>query len=550
MGDRMAALSMTRRIASAGIGLIVFGLASLASLAATPAAAAPYSVEEKSIAELQADLKSGATTSETLVQAYLDRIARIDRAGPTLRAVLALNPKALDDARALDAERKAGKIRGPLHGIPILVKDNIETADLPTTAGSLALSDNVTGRDAPLIARLRAAGAIILGKTNLSEWANIRSSHSVSGWSAAGGLTRNPYALDRNACGSSSGSAAAAAASLAAGAIGTETDGSITCPASANGLVGLKPTVGLVSRTHVVPISHTQDTAGPMTRNVADTALLLTVLAGSDPADPATKDADARKADYVAALDAGALKGKRIGALSFLKGYHAATDAAFAEALEQMKLAGAEIVEIDKFKHLDKINETELTVLLSELKTDLNVYLASTPKTVAVRTLEDVLAFNAGTPAEVALFGQDLFEQAQQTKGPKDPAYLKAAATAKRLAAREGIDRLLKDHKLDALVAPTGGPAWTTDVVTGDHFLGAASTLPAVAGYPHITVPMGEATGLPVGISFIGPAWSEAKLIALAYAYEQRTHERKPPRYLRSVEDTDDVRSALVPAAR
>jgi amidase len=519
------------------------------TVSSQPASAAPYAVEEKSIAELQADLANGATTSEALVAAYIARIEAIDRAGPKLRSVLALNPRAADDARTLDTERKAGKLRGPLHGIPILLKDNIDSADpLPTTAGSLALAKNVTNRDAPFVARLRAAGIIVLGKTNLSEWANIRSSQSISGWSAVGGLTRNPYARDRNACGSSSGSGAAAAASLAAATIGTETDGSITCPASINGLVGIKPTVGLVSRTHVVPISHTQDTAGPMTRTVADTAALLTVMAGTDPTDSATKNADARKSDYTAALDAGALKGKRIGVLAFLKGYHGLTDRAFAKALDDMKAAGAELVEIEKFRTLDKIGEAELVVLLTELKADLNAYLASTPPSVTARTLKDVIAFNAATPAELALFGQDLFEQAEQTKGLTDPAYRKAAATAKRLAGPEGIDRLLKQHKLDALVAPTGGPAWTIDVVTGDHFLGAASTLPAVAGYPHITVPMGEARGLPVGISFIGPAWSEAKLIALAYAFEQKTMARKPPRYLRSVEDLDEVRPALAPA--
>jgi len=536
---------MTISAAARGAAFIVLALI----VASQTAAAAPGTVEEKSIAELQAELASGQTTSEALVAAYVARIEAIDRAGPTLRSVLSLNPRAADDARALDAERKAGKLRGPLHGIPILLKDNIDSADpLPTTAGSLALAKNVTNRDAPFVARLRAAGAIILGKTNLSEWANIRSSQSISGWSAVGGLTRNPYARDRNACGSSSGSGAAAAASLAAATIGTETDGSITCPASINGLVGIKPTIGLVSRTHVVPISHTQDTAGPMTRSVADTAALLTVMAGTDAADAATKDADARKSDYTAALDAGALKGKRIGVLKFLKGYHALTDGAFAKALEQMKAAGAELIEIEKLPTLDKIGEAELVVLLTELKADLNGYLATTPPAVTARTLKDVIAFNAATPAELALFGQDLFEQAEKTKGLTDPAYRKAAATAKRLAGPQGIDRLLKQHKLDALVAPTGGPAWAIDVVTGDHFLGAASTLPAVAGYPHITVPMGEARGLPVGISFIGAAWSEAKLIALAYAFEQRTKARKPPRYLRSVEDLDDVRPALAPA--
>lgn len=529
---------MTYRIAVALLALLLGGAIATAADA----------VEEKSIAELQVELAAGRTTSEALVEAYLQRIATIDRNG--LQGVLSLNPRAADDARARDAERKTGKIRGPLHGIPILIKDNIETADpIPTTAGSLALKENVTGRDAPLVARLREAGAIVLGKTNLSEWANIRSSASISGWSAMGGLTRNPYARDRNACGSSSGSGAAAAASLAAGAIGTETDGSIVCPSAINGLVGIKPTVGLVSRTHVVPISASQDTAGPMTRTVADAAALLTAMAGSDPTDPATKDADARKSDYTKALDAGALKSKRIGVMKFAAGYHAATDRAFAAAQEAMKEAGAEIVDIEKFPNLDKIGEDELFVLLVELKAGLNAYLATTPQTVRTRTLKDVIAFNAATPAELALFGQDLFEQAEATKGLADPAYLKAAARAKRLAGKEGIDRLLKQHKLDALIAPTTGPAWTIDVITGDHFLGASSTLPAVAGYPNITVPMGEARGLPVGISFIGPAWSEAKLIALAYAFEQKTKTRKPPRYLRSVEDLDDVKPALVPAA-
>jgi len=515
------------------------------------AMAAPYDVEEKTVVELQAALANGTVSSEELVDAYVQRIEEIDRSGPTLQSVLSLNPQAAEQARALDAERSSGRTRGPLHGIPILVKDNIETVDpVATTAGSLAMTANVTNRDAPLIARLRAAGAIILGKTNLSEWANIRSTQSISGWSAVGGLTRNPYALDRSACGSSSGSGAAAAASLAAAAIGTETDGSVTCPASINGLVGIKPTVGLISRTHVVPISHTQDTAGPMTRTVADAALLLTVMAGTDPADPATKDADRYKTDYTAALDAHALAGKRIGVLSFLKGYHAQTDALFAQAVGELKAGGATIIEIDKLPGLDKINEAEIVVLLHELKTDLNAYLAMTPKPVRTRTMKDVIAFNARTPRELALFGQDLFEQAEQTKGLKDPIYLEAAATAKRLASTKGIDMLIEANKLDALVAPTGGPAWTIDAVTGDHFLGAASTLPAVAGYPHITVPMGEATGLPVGLSFIGPAWSEAKLIALAYAFEQRTKARKPPRYVRSVEDLDAVRAAIAPAAK
>lgn len=539
----------TGRILIAAVFSWACMLAPLARAADVPALFITNEIEEKTIGERQSDLINGTVTSEQLVDAYLALIDKIDRNGPTLRSILSLNPNAREDARKLDAERKAGKLRGPLHGIPILLKDNIESVELPTTAGSLALAANLTNRDAFFVARLREAGAIILGKTNLSEWANIRSSQSISGWSAVGGLTRNPYALDRSACGSSSGSGAAIAASLAAAAIGTETDGSIVCPASINGLVGIKPTVGLVSRTHVIPISHVQDTAGPMTRSVADAAALLTVMAGHDPADAATKDADKHKRDYTAALDAAALAGKRLGVMAFAAGYHAATDRAFAKAVEELKAAGATIVEIKKFPTLDKITEAELVVLLNDLKADLNAYLATTPTSVTTRTLKDVIDFNAKTPAELALFGQDLFEQAEKTKGPTDPAYRKAAALAKRLAGPEGIDRLMKQHKLDALIAPTGGPAWTLDVVTGDHFLGAASTLPAVAGYPHITVPMGEASGLPLGLSFIGPAWSEAKLIALAYAFEQKTKARKPPRYQRSVEDRDDMRATLAPHA-
>lgn len=519
--------------------LVLAIAATIAAAAAcsTPAPApdrgpAAYDVEEKSIRALQDDLTAGRTSSEAIVAAYLDRIARIDSAGPTLRSVLATNPNALADARALDVERAAGTVRGPLHGIPILVKDNIETRDpMPTTAGSMALAANVTNRDSPGIARLRAAGAIILGKTNLSEWANIRSSQSTSGWSAVGGLTRNPYALDRNTCGSSSGSGAAAAASLAAAAIGTETDGSVTCPSSVNGLVGIKPTVGLIPRTHIVPISHSQDTAGPMTRTVEDAAILLSTMAGTDASDAATKEADARKADYAASLSPEELRGTRIAVLRFLAGYHAATDAVFERAITTMKAAGAEIVEVTALPGQERIGAAELTVLLTELKADLNSYLSSTPAAVTTRTLADVIAFNKATPAETRHFGQELFERAAATKGLADPAYRTAAALAKRLAGPEGIDRLLREHKAAALIAPTLGPAWMTDLVTGDHFLGASTELPAVAGYPHVTVPMGAVSGLPVGLSFIGEAWSEARLIGLAYAFEARARARTPPKY-------------------
>ncbi|MEZ6022244.1 MAG: amidase, partial [Hyphomonadaceae bacterium] len=394
---------------------LVMALAFAVVTACSPQPGGGYDVEEKSIAQLQADLTSGAVTSEQLVEAYLARIAAIDEDGPGLNSIIALNPDALEQARALDAERAAGTVRGPLHGIPVLLKDNIESADaMATTAGSLALANNVTGRDAPLVARLREAGAIILGKTNLSEWANIRDNNSTSGWSAVGGLTRNPYALNRNSCGSSSGSAAAAAASLAAITIGTETDGSIVCPSAINGLVGLKPTVGLVSRRHIVPISHSQDTAGPMGRSVADVAAVLSVIAGTDADDPATAAADEHRADYLARLDAEALRGRRIGVARFMAGFNEDVDERFDAAIEQLRAAGAEIVEIEALPSgVDRgqIGQDEFSVLLAELRTDLNAYLASTPETVTTRTLADVIAFNQDTPAELLLFGQDFFEQ-------------------------------------------------------------------------------------------------------------------------------------------
>lgn len=521
------------------LGLVAAAMLSLqpAHAQRTPIVRRP--VIEKSIAELQADMTVGRTTSEAITRAYRARIARLDHAGPNIRSVLQLNPDAVAAARALDAERRAGRVRGPLHGVPILIKDNIETSDpMATTAGSLALSGNVTGRDAPIVARLRAAGAVILGKTNLSEWANIRSGDSTSGWSAVGGRTRNPYVLDRNPCGSSSGSGAATAASFAAASVGTETDGSIMCPSSANGIVGIKPTVGLLSRTHIIPISATQDTAGPMARSVADAAALLTVMAGADPADAATREADTRRADYMAALDANALAGKRIGVARFLAGWHGPTDAVFNEAIAALRAGGAEIVEITQGPPRAEIGPAEFTVLLTELKVGLNAYLATTsPEQVKTRTLADVIAFNKAEPRELALFGQETFEQAEATKGLNDPAYVAAAAKAKRLAGAEGIDALMRTHRLDALVAPTGSPAWTSDTVLGDHFVGASSSLAAVSGYPNITVPMGHVRGLPVGLSIFGAAWSEAKLIGIAYAFEQRTKARRAPLYLPTLPD-------------
>jgi amidase len=460
----------------------------------------------------------------------------VDDAGPMLNAVLAVNPNALSDAKALDALAAKGEIRGPLHGVPILLKDNIESLDpMPTTAGSLALQANVTGRDAPVVARLRAAGAVILGKTNLSEWANFRSNASTSGWSAVGGQTKNPHVLDRNPCGSSSGSGSAVAAALAAAAIGTETDGSIVCPATVNGIVGLKPTVGLVPRTHIVPISATQDTAGPMTLTVADAALILTVIAGSDPSDPATQDADQHKQDYTKALDPNALQGKRIGVARFLAGYHGPTDAAFEQALEELKEAGAVLVDITEFPTRREISGAEWIILTAEFKAGLNAYLASTPEAVKTRTLDDLIAFNKDSKAELEFFNQDVFEESAKAPALTDKAYLDAKAKAARLAGKEGIDKMLADNDVIALVAPTGGPAWTTDLVTGDHFIGSASQLAAVAGYPHITVPMGEVRDLPVGLSFFGPAWSEATLIGLAFAYEQRSKARHAPEFFKQL---------------
>jgi amidase len=491
-----------------------------------------YDPQEKSLSQLEADLTAGKTTSVELVQQYEARIASLN---PKLRAVIALNPDALAIARALDADRAAHKPRGPLAGIPILIKDNIESADpIPTTAGSLALKDNQNGRDAPLVARLRAAGAVILGKTNLSEWANIRSSHSLSGWSGVGGQTRNPYALDRSPCGSSSGSGSASAASLAGAAIGTETDGSVTCPAAIAGLVGLKPTVGLVSRTHIVPISHTQDTAGPMTRDVRDAALVLSVIAGSDPADAATANADAHKTDYLGGLRPGALKGVRIGVMRFAAGFHPETDAVFQKALDTLTAAGATLVDIEKFPNDEKLRKLENVVLMTELKADLNAYLATTSHDkVPSRTLADIIAFNkAHADREMPFFGQDLFETAQATKGLDDPAYLEAKAKAHRLAGPEGIDAMLAAYQVTALIAPTAAPSWLIDPVLKDHSAGGGAGGPAaMSGYPHLTVPMGQVDGLPVGLSFIGPAWSEATLLAYGYAFEQAAQARKPPTY-------------------
>ncbi|MGH8290013.1 MAG: amidase [Steroidobacteraceae bacterium] len=503
------------------------GVAAVSCLTSV-AAAAGYNLTCKSGSAVSADLAAHRITSQALVADYRARIARVN---PEIHAVIGLNPDAMAEARAADARRAASRTRGPLDGLPILVKDNIGIAGLPTTAGSLALLKNIRPASSTVIRNLKRAGVVILGRANLSEWANIRSEHSTSGWSAVGGLTRNPYMLDRSACGSSSGSAAAVAAGLAAAAIGTETDGSISCPASMNGLVGLKPTVGLVSRTGIVPISHTQDTAGPITRTVRDAAMLLTAMAGSDPADPATKDANAHRIDYTTALNARALTGVRLGVARFLvKGFTPGTRAVFDRALAVLKAQGAVLIDVDDYD-MAKLGKNEGVVLQTELKADLNSYLAGSPPAVTSRTLAGLIAFDDSHPQEMTWFGQGFFVKAERTKGLADPAYVKAHETNLRLAGPDGIDRLLKEHGVVALISPTQNPAFVIDLVNGDSGGGGDSSLPAIAGYPYITVPMGEVHGLPVGLSFIGRKWSEARLLGLAYSYEQATHAWRPPTF-------------------
>ncbi|HZX81834.1 MAG TPA: amidase [Lysobacter sp.] len=499
----------------------------------------PY--EEMDIAALSARMASGELTSRTLTRAYLDRIAAVDDAGPRLGAVVALNPDALADADALDAERRGGRPRGPLHGIPVLLKDNIDARPMATTAGSLALADHRPSRDAFLVERLRAAGAVILGKTNLSEWANFRSTRSISGWSGVGGQTRNPYALDRNPCGSSSGSGTAASANLAAAAIGTETDGSIICPAAVAGIVGLKPTVGLVSRHGIVPISASQDTAGPMTRTVADAAVLLTAIAAVDERDAATGARSRPRAiDYTAHLDADALKGARIGVLRRNTGYHPEVDAAFERAVQAIKAAGATVVDAE-IPTAGKWDDAEFTVLLSEFKPGLEAYLADSG--APVRRFADLIEFNRRNAArEMPYFGQELFEQAMKAAPLGSAKYRNARDGAHRLAGPQGIDAALKKQKLDALIAPSTGPAWRTDTVLGDHFTGAGYGAAAVAGYPSLSVPMGDARGLPLGIVFLGPKWGEARLIELGYAFEQATRARRAPTFAPTVDEPTPTR--------
>lgn len=475
----------------------------------------------------------GELSSQALTRAYLDRIAAVDDAGPALNAIIETNPQALAEAAARDAERAAGKLRGPLHGIPVLLKDNIDATPMINSAGSLALASHRPADDAHLVERLREAGAVILGKANLSEWANFRSTRSSSGWSARGGQTRNAYALDRNPCGSSAGTASAVSASMAAVGVGTETNGSILCPSAVSGLVGIKPTVGLVSRDGIIPISRSQDTAGPMARSVADAAALLAAMAGRDPADDATQGAPVDVADYLAALDPGALRGARIGVLRGEMGFHPDVDAAMERALAAMRGAGAVIVDAEIATD-GQWNDAQYEVLLYEFKAGLEEYLAGT--NALVRTLADVIAFNdRHASSEMPYFGQEIFLQAQ-ARGPlTDQAYLEAREKARRLAGPEGIGATLAAEKLDALVAPATSPAWPTDLVNGDHFTGAGYGVAAVAGTPSITVPMGASHGLPVGIVFMGPAWSEARLIGLAHAFERATRARRAPQFLPTV---------------
>jgi len=513
-------------------------------LSSTTSSASPvpevkaFELDEITISELQDGMNSGKFTARSLVEKYKTRIDEIDKHGPAINSVIELNPDALAIAEELDRERKAKGKRGPLHGIPIMIKDNIDTADrMMTTAGSLALVGSKPPKDSFVVQKLRAAGAVILGKTNLSESANIRSTHSTSGWSGRGGLTRNPYALDRNACGSSSGSGAATSANLCAAAIGTETDGSIVCPSSSNGLAGIKPTVGLVSRSGIIPIAHTQDGAGPMCRTVRDAAIVLGALTGIDPDDAATA-ASAGKSppDYAQFCDPNGLKGARIGVARKYFGFNDAVDALMEQSLDAMKKQGATLVDPADIETFGKFDESELLIFMYELKADLNAYLARLGSNAPVHTLKEIIEFNEkNRQKEMPYFGQDLFVKAE-AKGPlTEKAYLDAIEKNHQLARTEGIDAVMDKHRLDALVAPTAGPAWLTDLINGDHAAGGSSNAAAVAGYPNINVTAGFIFGLPVGISFFGRAWSEPTLIRIAYSFEQTTKARQAPRFLPTI---------------
>ena len=503
------------------------------------AAPAQFELDEVTIEELTSAMASGTRTSRGITEAYLARIAALDRQGPMLRSVIETNPDAPAAAAALDRERDASGPRSPLHGIPVLLKDNIGTADgTTTTAGSLALEGSRPSEDASVARRLREAGAVLLGKANLSEWANFRSTRSSSGWSARGGQCGNPFVLDRNPCGSSSGSGAAVSANFITAAIGTETDGSIVCPSNANGIVGIKPTVGLVSRAGIIPIADSQDTAGPMARTVRDAVLVLGAIAGTDPRDPATAEADARGlADYTPFLDADGLEDARIGVMRSAFGFHPLVDRLMEEAIDAMRARGATIVDPIELRPSGMMRRAETEVLSYEFKAGLRAYLETLPDP-PIRTLAELIAFNQARVAEEMLyFGQERL-LAAEAKGPlTEPAYREARATARRLSRREGIDRVMNADSLDAIIAPTGGPAWVTDLVNGDHFGGSSSAFAAVAGYPNITVPAGFIHGLPVGCSFFGRAWSEPTLIRIAYAFEQSTLHRRAPTFLPTLAD-------------
>jgi len=535
--------AFVRNVLTTGAVATIYPALSAGREVASPAeSAAPevkvFELDEITITELQDGMKSGKFTARSLVEKYTARIEEIDKIGPAVNAIIEMNPDALSIADALDHERKAQGPRGPLHGVPVLIKDNIDTADrMMTTAGSLALVGSKPPKDSFVAQRLRAAGAVILGKTNLSEWANIRSSHSTSGWSGRGGLTKNPYALDRNPCGSSSGTGAGISANLAAVGIGTETDGSIVCPSSSNGLAGIKPTVGLVSRAGIIPISHSQDGAGPMCRTVRDAAILLGALTGIDPDDVATA-ASAGKAqtDYAQYCDPNGLKGARIGVARKYFGFSDSVDALMEQSLDVLKRQGAILVDPADIETLGKFDESELTVFMYELKADLNAYLARLGPGAPVRTLKDIIDFNdRNRQKEMPHFGQDLFVKAE-TKGPlTEKEYVDAVAKNHQLARTEGIDALMDKNHLDAIVAPTGSPAWLTDLINGDHVAGGSSNAAAVAGYPNINVTAGYLAGLPVGISFFGRACSEPVLIKLAYSFEQATKARQTPRFLPTI---------------
>jgi amidase len=496
---------------------------------------APFELEETTVAALQEGMKSGKYTARSITERYLQRIADLDQQGPSLHSVIETNPEALQIADALDAERKAKGARGLLHGIPVLVKDNIDTADkMTTTAGSLALAGSIPPVDSFVAKKLREAGVILLGKANLSEWANIRSNRSSSGWSARGGQCRNPYVLDRNPCGSSSGSGAATSANLTALSIGTETDGSVVCPSGACGIVGIKPTVGLISRSGVIPISHTQDTTGPMCRTVTDAAILLGVLTGVDPRDPATSaSAGKARTDYTDMLDPNGLRGMRIGVSRSDFGFNPSVDRLMEDAIDALRKGGAEVIDPANIDSMKRLDNAELTVLLYELKAGLASYFAMLGPNAPVKTLKDVIDFNErNANKELVYFGQELFTQAEANGPLTDPKYLDALKKCRQLSREEGIDMVMDKQRLDAIIAPTNGPAWTTDHINGDHFAGGSSTAAAVAGYPNTTVPCGYVGGLPIGISFFGRAWSEPTLIRIAFAYEQLTKHRRPPKFL------------------